>query len=77
MAERDDTKRVEIGFSGGQSIVVRIPEGAYDKLLIAVQDGSAWQELDTADGPVALDTRQIVFVKREASEHRIGFSGSA
>ena len=77
MANQDELKRVEVGFAGGQSIVVRISEGAYDQLRRAVQDGKGWQELETADGLVALETRQIVFVKREASEHRIGFSGSA
>jgi phosphosulfolactate synthase (CoM biosynthesis protein A) len=77
MAERDEINRVEVGFAGGQSIVLRISEGAYDQLRRAVQEGRGWQEVETSDGMVALDTRQIVFVKRESSEHRIGFSGSA
>jgi len=73
----DNAKRVEVGFSGGQAIAVRISESAYERLRRAVQDGKGWHELETADGLVALDVRQVVFVKREAPEHRIGFSGSA
>jgi hypothetical protein len=76
MAEERDVKRVEVGFSGGQAIVVRIDDDAYDRLRKAVQDGRGWHELDTPDGIVALDAGEVVFVKREPTEHRIGFSDS-
>jgi hypothetical protein len=76
MAEDRDFKRVEVGFSGGQAIVVRIADDIYDKLRKAVQDGKGWHELDTLDGVVALDLGEVVFVKREPGEHRIGFSGT-
>jgi hypothetical protein len=76
MAEDRDFKRVEVGFSGGQAIVVRIADGTYDRLRKAVQNGKGWYELDTADGVVALDVGEVVFVKREPDEHRIGFTDS-
>jgi hypothetical protein len=76
MAEDRDFKRVEVGFSGGQAIVVRIADDVYDKLRRVVQDGKGWHELDTLDGVVALDLGEVVFVKREPGEHRIGFSGT-
>jgi hypothetical protein len=71
-----DAKRVEVGFSGGQSILVRLSAEEHEKLQKAVRDGASWYELDTPDGIVALDLRQVVYVKREAEEHRIGFSGN-
>jgi hypothetical protein len=76
MAEDRDFKRVEVGFSGGQAIVVRIADDDYDRLRKAVRDGKGWHELETLDGIVALDAGEVVFVKREPSEHRIGFSGT-
>jgi hypothetical protein len=76
MADDRDFKRVEVGFSGGQAIVLRIADDAYDRLRRAVQNGKGWYELDTQDGLVALDVGEVVFVKREPSEHRIGFTGS-
>ncbi len=76
MSDNKDSKRVEVGFSGGQAIVVRISDDSYEKLRRAVQNGRGWHELDTTDGVVALDTGQVVFVKREPDEHRIGFSGA-
>jgi hypothetical protein len=75
MAEDRDFTRVEVGFSGGQAIVVRIVDDAYERLRKAVTDGKGWHELDTLDGVVALDLGKVVFVKREPDEHRIGFSG--
>lgn len=77
MADRDQAKRVEVGFAGGQAIVLRLSERDYDDLRKAVRNGKGWQELDTPDGPVALNVGEVVFIKREPEEHRIGFSGTA
>jgi hypothetical protein len=76
MADKYETKRVEVGFSGGGSIVLRLSERTFDDLRKAARDGKGWQELDTADGPVALNAAQVVFIKRDPEEHRIGFSGA-
>jgi hypothetical protein len=73
--QKADLKRVEVGFAGGQAIVMRITDGAYDDLRKAVQKRDGWYEVDSADGVVALDLGQVVFVKREHEEHRVGFSG--
>jgi hypothetical protein len=76
MDEREQIRRVEVGFSGGQAIVLRLNDGAYADLRNAVTQGGGWYEQDTPDGVVALDLRQIVFVKRDAGDHRVGFSGA-
>lgn len=77
MADRNQAKRVEVGFAGGQAIVLKLSEHDYDDLRKAVRNGKGWQELDTPDGPVALNVGEVVFIKREPEEHRIGFSGTA
>jgi hypothetical protein len=71
----EESKRVEVGFSGGQSIVLKLSDRQYDDLRKAVQNRSGWHEVETADGVVAVDLGQVVFVKKEPEEHRIGFSG--
>ena len=71
----DELRRVEVGFSGGQAILMRLEEKAYDQLRRAVQDGKRWYEADTVDGVMALDLGQVVYMKLEAAEHRVGFSG--
>ena len=50
-----DMRRVEVGFSGGQVILMRIPEKAYEQLRAAVQDGRSWYDVETADGVVAVN----------------------
>lgn len=74
--EKDALKRVEVGFSGGQTIVMRLSDKAYDDLRRAVQSRDGWYEVDSADGVVAIHVGQVVFVKSDSGEHRVGFSGS-
>jgi hypothetical protein len=70
-----DVRRVEVGFSGGQVILMRLPEKSYEQLRRAVQDGNRWYDVETMDGVVAVNLGQVVFVKLESAEHRVGFSG--
>ena len=70
-----ELRRVEVGFAGGQAILMRLEEKAYDQLRRAVQDGKRWYEVDSLDGLIALDLEQVVYMKLEAAEHRVGFSG--
>ena len=77
MAGNDgELRRIEAGFNGGQVILMRLSEREHEQLRRAVQDGKQrWYEVETVDGVVGLDLGQISFLKLEASEHRVGFSG--
>ena len=70
-----DVRRVEVGFSGGQVILMRVADKAYDQLRKAVQNGTRWYEVETVDGVVALDLGQVQFLKLEGGDHKVGFSG--
>ena len=41
----------------------------------ALDKADGWADLETEDGDIALDLRQVVFVRGAPGEHRIGFSG--
>jgi len=63
---------VSLGFQGGQVVAVRIG----DEQLLTLQGalgGSGWFELATEDGQVRLDLSQLVYVRVENEEHRVGF----
>jgi hypothetical protein len=75
MARNDEPKRVDVGFSGGQAISIRVSQKAYENLRKAVQGGNGWYEVESAEGLVALNLGQVVFVKLDTGEHRVGFSG--
>jgi hypothetical protein len=67
--------RVEIGFSGGQVVSLRISDEKLRDLRKALDRADGWSDIETEDGAVALDLREVVFVRGAPGEHRIGFSG--
>jgi hypothetical protein len=67
--------RVEIGFSGGQVVAVRISDEKLRDLRKALDKADGWSDLETEDGTVALDLREVVFLRGAPGEHRIGFTG--
>lgn len=74
--DEGEMRRIELGFTGGQVILMRLNERSHEQLRRAVQDGKhRWYEVETVDGIVGLDLGQVSFLKLEASEHRVGFSG--
>lgn len=69
-----EMKRIEVGFAGGQVMSARVTDDALHTLREAVQRGHGWHDLEAEDGPVTLDTEQVVFVRTAAAAHTIGFS---
>jgi hypothetical protein len=69
-----EVRRVEIGFSGGQVIAVRLEPERLEELTRVVQHREGWHELETNDGTVILDLREVAFVRTAPGEHRIGFT---
>jgi hypothetical protein len=69
-----ESQRIEIGFNGGQVAAVRLNQEQLDGLRRALDGGNGWHELTSEDGDLALDLRQVVFIKVEAGAHTIGFS---
>ena len=75
MARNDDMRRVEVGFSGGQAIAVRLSDEPYDDLRRPSRTASAGTRSRRSTAWSRSTSRQVVFVKLEAAEHRVGFSG--
>jgi hypothetical protein len=68
------TKRVEIGFGGGQIAAVRLSDEQLSQLREGLSKDASWVELSSEDGELALDLRKVVFVKVEGGPASIGFS---
>jgi hypothetical protein len=71
-----EVRRVEIGFTGGQVIAVRLDDERHAELTRVVQRREGWHELESSDGTVILDLREVSFVRTAPGEHRIGFTGT-
>jgi hypothetical protein len=71
----DTPRRIEIGFQGGQSLPVRVAQEGYDGLRKALADSGSdrWFELTTEDSDVFVDLSQVVYVRLDTEDHRVGF----
>ena len=67
--------RVEIGFSGGQVMAVRMSDEKVQDLRKKLDKADGWTDIETEDGSIALDLREVVFLRGAPGEHRIGFTG--
>lgn len=67
--------RVDVGFQGGQVLDLRLRAAAYDELKRALVAGSAdrWHELEAEDAKVAIDLSQVVYLRLDSDEHKVGF----
>lgn len=65
-------QRVTIGFAGTQVLGVKVDEPALKDLLKALPDGD-WHDLTVEDGTIRLNLSQVVYVRTELDEHRVGF----
>jgi len=68
-------QRVTIGFAGNQVLGVRMQEAALNTLLQALASGE-WHDLTVDDGTIRLNLSQVVYVRTELDEHRVGFGAA-
>ena len=76
MAEsRERPRKISIGFQGGQVLPARVKQGVYDNLRSALTDerSERWFELETVDSKIAVDLAQVVYVRIDTEEQRVGF----
>jgi hypothetical protein len=67
-------RRIAIGFQGGQVLTLRVSDdqlAALNKALVS--DAPGWHDLESDEGPVRLDLSQVVYVRSESDELRVGF----
>jgi hypothetical protein len=65
-------QQISIGFQGGQVLALRVGDQQLKTLHKALGE-TGWHELDSEEGPVRLDLGQVVYVRSESSDLRVGF----
>ena len=76
MAEaHDKARRVDIGFSGGQVLALRLKSDVYEALRKALESDRSerWHEVKSEDSDVAVDLSQVVYVRLDTERHSVGF----
>ena len=66
------SRRISVGFQGGQVLALRVSDEQLETLYESL-GGGGWHELQTEDGPVRLDLAQVVYVRSEEDDQRVGF----
>jgi hypothetical protein len=71
----DRPRSIDIGFQGGQVLSVRVSQEVHSAFRKALSDSSSerWFELQTQDSEVHIDLSQVVYVRLDTDEHRVGF----
>jgi len=71
----DAPRRIDIGFQGGQVLPVRVTQEVHDEFRKALSNSNAdrWFELHTQDSEVHIDLSQVVYVRLDTEDHRVGF----
>jgi hypothetical protein len=67
-------RRTALGFQGGQVLSLRMSEDVLTNLRESLKEGrERWKEVEASDGAVLIDLGQVVYLRVESDEHRIGF----
>ena len=64
--------RISVGFQGGQVLALRVSAEQLSALQSALGN-SGWHDLASEEGPVRLDLGQVVYVRAESEDQRVGF----
>ena len=70
----DRPKRIALGFHAGGALSLRINEQQLTELQrMLTNNETVFREIETADGPVLVNLGQVIYLRVESDEQRIGF----
>ena len=71
----EESRRIDIGFQGGPVLPARVKQSSYDELHKALSKDRSdrWFELETIDSKISIDLAQVVYVRIDTEEQRVGF----
>ena len=65
-------RHISIGFQASMPISLRVAQDELDKLLGAL-GGEGWHDVEGDDGTVRLSLANVLWVRADREEHRVGF----
>jgi hypothetical protein len=69
----DKRAKVDVGFTGGQVLALRLEKAIFDDLRKAVEGETRFYDVDAGESTVTLDLSQVVYLRVETEDHRVGF----
>jgi hypothetical protein len=67
-----DTRRISVGFKGGQVLALRVVDEELDAVHEALA-GGGWRQIESEDGPVRVNLDHVVYVSADSDEPHVGF----
>jgi hypothetical protein len=65
-------RSISIGFQASMPIALRVAQDELDKLLGAL-GSEGWHDVEGEDGTVRLNLQNVLWVRADREEHRVGF----
>lgn len=65
-------QRISIGFLAAPPIALKVEDAELDRLKQALRSGE-WHDVDAEDGTVTINLSQVVYLRTDREEHRVGF----
>ena len=70
----DKPRRVALGFHAGGALSLRLAPDKLEELQRALTSGgSGFREIQAEDGAVLVNLDQVIYLRVESDEHKIGF----
>ena len=70
----DRPKRIALGFHAGGALSLRVEAEPLAELQRMLSNNeTVFREIQTADGPVLVNLGQVIYLRVESDEQRIGF----
>ena len=67
-------RRTAVGFQGGQVLSLRLSDEVLNSFRDTLKQGKErWLEVEASDGAVLVDIGQVVYLRVESDEQRVGF----
>ena len=70
--DKDVRQDVTLGFQGGGGVALKLTDKDTTALLAALEKGE-WHDLADIEGTVRVNLSQVVYVRTESADHRVGF----
>ena len=70
----NEQRRIVLGFQASPPLPLRLPDDAVSGLRQALQEGEQrWYEVEGPDGAALLDLGQVLYLRIESGDQKIGF----
>jgi hypothetical protein len=74
MPDSDKPRRVALGFHAGGALSLRLAPERLEELRKTLSgEPTGWKEIQAEDGSVLVNLGQVIYLRVESDEHKIGF----